>query len=244
MSVSEYLSPLVGRLVLVWFFLSQTLHYGGEWSATASLMTFSGIPAAPFVLLVALMLPVLGSLSLLFGYHTRHGAMLLFGVTIILITALVLAYTTGLLDRIMHRAGLSSRHPVSVLLTGVYDYFSIPPPDWLVRWASSAGLTPIERSFNVVFQSLRWLGYAPTPSQTPAEAAAVLLAQLPEVAGEIRSLTLEFEQALFSQKHTDLMLARHAGRMIRRQALRTAFRRRFSALRASLHHLVAPRSKE
>jgi putative oxidoreductase len=83
MSVSEYLSPLVGRLVLVWFFLSQTLHYGGEWSATASLMTFSGIPAAPFVLLVALMLLVLGSLSLLFGYHTRHGAMLLFGVTIV-----------------------------------------------------------------------------------------------------------------------------------------------------------------
>lgn len=83
MSVSEYLSPLVGRLVLVWFFLSQALHYGGEWSATTSLMTFSGIPAAPFVLLVALMLLILGSLSLLFGYHTRHGAMLLFGVTIV-----------------------------------------------------------------------------------------------------------------------------------------------------------------
>ena len=83
MSVSEYLSPLVGRLVLVWFFLSQALHYGGEWGATTSLMAFSGIPAAPFVLLVTLMLLILGSLSLLFGYHTRHGAMLLFGVTIV-----------------------------------------------------------------------------------------------------------------------------------------------------------------
>ena len=82
MSFSEYLSPLVGRLVFVWFFLSQLLHYGGNWDATVSLMRFAGIPAAPFLLLVALMLLVLGSLSLLLGFHTRHGAMLLFGVTI------------------------------------------------------------------------------------------------------------------------------------------------------------------
>ena len=83
MSISEYLSPLVGRLVFVWFFLSQLLHYGGEWGATVSLMRFAGIPAAAFLLLVALMLLVLGSLSLLLGLHTRHGAMLLFGVTIV-----------------------------------------------------------------------------------------------------------------------------------------------------------------
>jgi putative oxidoreductase len=83
MSLSEYLSPLVGRLVLVWFFVSQLLHYGHDWGATVSLMRFGGIPAAPFVLLVALMLLILGSLSLLLGFHTRHGAMLLFGVTIV-----------------------------------------------------------------------------------------------------------------------------------------------------------------
>ena len=83
MSISESLSPLVGRLVLVWFFLSQLLHYGGNWDATVSLMRFGGIPAAPFLLLVALMLIVLGSLSLLAGFHTRHGAVLLFGVTIV-----------------------------------------------------------------------------------------------------------------------------------------------------------------
>ncbi|HEY0282436.1 MAG TPA: DoxX family membrane protein [Rhizomicrobium sp.] len=83
MSTSEYLSPLVGRLLFVWFFSCQLLHYGGEWSATVSLMNFAGVPAAPFLLLVVLMLLVLGSLSLLLGLHTRHGAMLLFGVTII-----------------------------------------------------------------------------------------------------------------------------------------------------------------
>jgi len=91
MSISEYLSPLVGRLVLAWFFMSQLLHYGGDWSATVSLMTFAGIPAAAFLLLMALLLLLLGSLSLLLGYHTPHGAMLLFAVTIVA-TALMHAF--------------------------------------------------------------------------------------------------------------------------------------------------------
>jgi transglutaminase-like putative cysteine protease len=169
--------------------------------------------------------------------------MLLFGLSVIMLIALVVAYTTGLLDRIIHRTRLSSRHPVPVLLTGVYDYFSIPPPDWLVRWAYFTGLTPIEHSFDIVYQSLRWLGHSPTPAQTPAEAAAVLMAQLPEVAEEIRSLTLEYEHALFSQKHTDFMLAQNAGGMIRRQALRTAFRQRIAAIQASFLHLFPPRPK-
>jgi len=83
MSVSEYLSPLVGRLVMVWFFFVQVVHYGGNWDRTIMDMRVVEIPAAPFLLLVALMLLVLGSLSLLLGLHTRHGAMLLFGVTIV-----------------------------------------------------------------------------------------------------------------------------------------------------------------
>ena len=83
MSISEYLSPLIGRLALVWFFFSQVLHYGGDWNATIALLRFAGIPAAALLLLVALMLLILGSLSLLLGLSTRHGAMLLFGVTIV-----------------------------------------------------------------------------------------------------------------------------------------------------------------
>lgn len=83
MSISEYLSPLIGRLVLVWFFLAQVGYYGGEWNATIELMKFQGVPAAPLLLVFTLLLLILGSLSLVFGFHTRHGAMLLFGVTII-----------------------------------------------------------------------------------------------------------------------------------------------------------------
>ena len=41
------------------------------------------VPLPPLMLVVALVLMVLGCVSLLFGYHTRHGAVLLFGLTIV-----------------------------------------------------------------------------------------------------------------------------------------------------------------
>jgi putative oxidoreductase len=83
MSVSEYLSPLLGRWLLAWFLLAQVVHYGGDWDGTITLMTFQGIPMAPLVLILALTVLILGSLSLIFGFHTRHGAMMLFGATIL-----------------------------------------------------------------------------------------------------------------------------------------------------------------
>ena len=83
MSFSEVLSPLVGRWFLAWFFLAEVGHYGGDWSGTISLLYFSGVPVAPLILAFALILIILGSLSLIFGFHTRHGALLLFAVTII-----------------------------------------------------------------------------------------------------------------------------------------------------------------
>lgn len=83
MSLSEYLAPLVGRLAFAWFFLYQVSSFGGDWNGTIELMAFRGIPAAPFVLALTLFVLILGSLSLIFGFHTRHGAMLLFAVTIL-----------------------------------------------------------------------------------------------------------------------------------------------------------------
>ncbi len=83
MSISELLSPLVGRLVFGWFFLTQVALYGGDWEGTITLMTFRGIPGAAFLLALALLLLVMGSLSLIFGFHTRYGALILFIVTII-----------------------------------------------------------------------------------------------------------------------------------------------------------------
>ena len=91
MSASEYLGPLIGRLVLAWFFFAQVAGYGGNWDATITLMTFQGVPAAPFILTLTLALVILGSVSLTLGFYTRYGAMTLFAVTII-VTALTHDY--------------------------------------------------------------------------------------------------------------------------------------------------------
>jgi len=83
MSFSEFISPLVGRVVLAWFFLSEAIAYAGNWDATVSLMLLKHIPAAPAFLALALIVLLVGGLSLLLGYHARHGAMFLFGLTVI-----------------------------------------------------------------------------------------------------------------------------------------------------------------
>jgi putative oxidoreductase len=41
------------------------------------------VPAAPLLLVIALTVMILGSVSIALGYHTRHGALLLFGFTVI-----------------------------------------------------------------------------------------------------------------------------------------------------------------
>lgn len=78
MSFSEYISPLVGRVVLAWYFLSEAMSTIGNWEATVSLMALKHIPAAPAVLALALIVLILGGVSLLLGYQTRYGAMFLF----------------------------------------------------------------------------------------------------------------------------------------------------------------------
>ena len=81
MSFSEYISPLVGRLALAWFFLSEVYARAGAWEANVSLMALKGVPAPPFLFALAILVMILGGVSLLLGFHARHGAMLLFGFT-------------------------------------------------------------------------------------------------------------------------------------------------------------------
>ena len=169
--------------------------------------------------------------------------MLFFGLLVVITVGVAAAYMTGLLDKIFWRSRQASRKPLPILLTDTYASLALTPPDWLRRWAYFAGLKPIERSFGVVYQSLRWLGAKPSPAQTPAEAAAALTACLPEVAEEIRSLLREYQHALYSQKHNDLNIARHAVELIRRQALRTAFRQRVTAFRAAFLRMFSRKPK-
>src|SRR6185312_9282913 len=83
MSFSELISPLIGRLALAWFFLAEVWARGSNWDGTVSLMTFMNLPAPPVLLALALIVMTIGGLSLLLGFHARHGAILLFGFTVL-----------------------------------------------------------------------------------------------------------------------------------------------------------------
>ncbi len=88
MSFSEYISPLIGRLVLAWFFIGEAFAYAAQWDGTIQLMALKGIPAAPLLLALALIVMLLGGFALVLGFQTRYGAMLLFGFTIVVSVAM------------------------------------------------------------------------------------------------------------------------------------------------------------
>lgn len=82
-SFTEYISPLIGRCVLAWFFLSQAWTYSHDWDTTIQMMAKQQVPVAPVLLVLALAVMILGGLSLALGWRARHGALLLFALTMI-----------------------------------------------------------------------------------------------------------------------------------------------------------------
>ncbi|HWY62158.1 MAG TPA: DoxX family protein [Rhizomicrobium sp.] len=83
MSLSETISPLLGRCALVWFYASGAMNILNRWSNVVEQLSARHVPLPPLVLVVALILIVMGCFSLLFGYHVRHGAVILFGLTVV-----------------------------------------------------------------------------------------------------------------------------------------------------------------
>jgi uncharacterized membrane protein YphA (DoxX/SURF4 family) len=83
MSFSETISPLLGRCFLVWFYATGAMNIVYHWSVMAAQLSARHVPLPPLILVIALIFVTLGCVSLLFGYHTRHGAVLLFGTTIV-----------------------------------------------------------------------------------------------------------------------------------------------------------------
>jgi len=82
-SLAEQISPLVGRWLLGWFFLSEAWARASAWNATLALMAMQHVPAPAVVLVVSLIAMILGGLSLLLGYHVRIGALILFAFTVV-----------------------------------------------------------------------------------------------------------------------------------------------------------------
>jgi len=94
MSISEHISPLIGRWVIAYFFLGEAWARLAGFDATTAMLRAQHVPAAPALLVVALAVMALGGLSLVFGLQTRHGAMLLFAFTVI-VSVLLHAYWTA-----------------------------------------------------------------------------------------------------------------------------------------------------
>ena len=114
--------------------------------------------------------------------------------------------------------------PLPIRLKATFERFSLAPPRWLERWAYLAGLMPLERTFGVVYQSLRRLGGNSSPSRTPAEAAATLTELLPAAAGAIQALLSEYEHTIYSLRPGHLHPARRAAATIRKEAHRAVLR--------------------
>ena len=82
MSFSERISPLIGRFIIAWFFIHEAFERGSNWNGTIGLMALQNIPAPPLMLAIALIVMMIGGISLALGFQTRHGAILLFGFTL------------------------------------------------------------------------------------------------------------------------------------------------------------------
>ena len=88
MSFSETISPFLGRCALSWFFGVGAYNILNNWTHLVQELAGKHVPLPPLILVLAFVLMVMGAYSLLVGYHTRHGAVLLFGMTIIATVAL------------------------------------------------------------------------------------------------------------------------------------------------------------
>jgi len=84
MSISETISPFLGRVILAWFFISEAWWRIRDWDGTVTLMHMKHIANAEPLLALTILLMALGGISLLLGYYARTGALILFALTIIM----------------------------------------------------------------------------------------------------------------------------------------------------------------
>jgi transglutaminase-like putative cysteine protease len=116
---------------------------------------------------------------------------------------------------------------IPVLITESYARSGAQPPAWVDRWARWNNISPIERSFQAVNLSLRWLGRPQPMHVTPVERALTLKKLLPAASGPVEVLLAEHQSALYSPRPGNPARARQASLEI---LLKT--------LQARLHKLV------
>jgi transglutaminase-like putative cysteine protease len=118
------------------------------------------------------------------------------------------------------QAGLPTQVPLKS--TRWLTSHALPVPGWLERSAWRAGLSPMQRSFTSIYQALRLLGIPTAPSETPAEASALLSTRLPEAADPVAVLLAEYQASCYGDSAGDLDAVRRAAAVVRRLAFRRA----------------------
>jgi len=119
---------------------------------------------------------------------------------------ILLAFGIGIF--IIYRSFVDERLPV--YLARQYERRGNPPPQWLKRWLRWTTLSPIERAFQSVNLSLRWLGKPQPRHITSQERASVLMECLPAVKEQTLILLREYQNETFTPRKGNLAKARKA----------------------------------
>lgn len=110
--------------------------------------------------------------------------------------------------------------PAAVRLKAAFERSGWETPAWLEMWSAWASLTAVERSFQMVNISLRWMGKPQPVHVTAAERARVLKEALPAAAPSIAALLHELQSELFRPQGGRAASARRAAWNILFQTLR------------------------
>jgi putative oxidoreductase len=90
------LGSLIGRILLVLIFVQSGIGKIGNFEGTAQYMAKSGMPLTHFFLVGAIFLELVGSITVILGYHTRVGAFLL----LIFLIPTTLIFHSNFADRV------------------------------------------------------------------------------------------------------------------------------------------------
>ena len=87
-------ASLVGRILLVLIFLVSGIGKIGNFEGTAQYMAKFGMPSSTFFLIGAILLELVGSITVILGYFTRFGTLLL----LVLLIPTTLIFHTNFAD--------------------------------------------------------------------------------------------------------------------------------------------------
>jgi transglutaminase-like putative cysteine protease len=142
------------------------------------------------------------------------------------VSGMTLAIVLWLLDR---RTGWVGRIPVYIEKRA--ERTGGRAPRWIRAWAAWTRLTPIERAFQAVNLSLRWLGEPAPAHATPRERAERLIGRMPRGQAEVQKLSRQHEAALFGREAVSIPAARLSALKVLLHAFRVIITGMYSAIR-------------